>query len=156
MDIKQKTLKGALSAFLAVAVNYAGIIAVPIIMLCVVMLLDYITGMIAAWKARELSSRRGTFGIVKKLCYLIAVCVGIGVDWLIYSGLQSMGVSLGVKVFFGLLVSVWLIITELISILENLQKIGVPLPGFLGKILKRLKITTEEMTNTEDKDNERN
>ena len=97
MDIKQKTLKGALSAFLAVAVNYVGIIAVPIIMLCVVMLLDYITGMVAAWRSRELSSKKGSFGIIKKLCYLIAVCVGIGVDWLIYSGLQAMGVSFGIN-----------------------------------------------------------
>ena len=153
-EVEQKTLQGALAVFLALAANYLGIIVVPIIVLCAVMILDYITGMIAAWKARELSSRRGTFGIVKKLCYLVAVCVGIGVDWLIYSGLKSMDVSLGVKVFFGLLVSVWLIITELISILENLQKIGVPLPGFLGKILKRLKITTEEMTNKEDKKDE--
>lgn len=153
-EVEHKTLQGAFSVFLALLVNYLGIIAIPIIVLCAVMILDYITGMISAWKARELSSRRGAFGVVKKLCYLIAVCVGIGVDWLIYSGLKFMDVSLGVKVFFGVLVSIWLIITELISILENLQKIGVPLPGFLGKILKRLKITTEELTDKEDKKDE--
>lgn len=153
-EVEQKTVQGTLAVFLAIATNYLGIIAVPIIVLCAVMILDYITGMVVAWKARNLSSKRGAFGVVKKLCYLIAVCVGIGVDWLIYSGLKSMGVSLGVTVFFGVLVSIWLIITELISILENLQKIGVPLPGFLGKILKRLRITTEEMTNKEDKKDE--
>lgn len=153
MDIKQKTLKGALSAFLAVAVNYAGIIAVPIIMLCVVMLLDYITGMVAAWRSRELSSKKGSFGIIKKLCYLIAVCVGIIADWVIYSGLESMGVSLGIKVLFGVIIAIWLIISELLSILENLRKIGVPLPAFLEKIVRRLKNTTEEIvTKEENKD----
>lgn len=153
-EVEQKTVQGALAVFLALAANYLGIIVIPIIVLCAVMILDYITGMISAWKARELSSRRGAFGVVKKLCYLIAVCVGIGVDWLIYSGLKSMDVSLGVTVFFGVLVSIWLIITELISILENLQKIGVPLPGFLGKMLKRLKITTEELTDKEENKDE--
>lgn len=156
MDIKQKTLKGALSAFLAVAVNYAGIIAVPIIMLCVVMLLDYITGMVAAWRSRELSSKKGSFGIIKKLCYLIAVCVGIIADWVIYSGLESMGVSLGIKVLFGVIIAIWLIISELLSILENLRKIGVPMPAFLEKIVRRLKNTTEEIVTKEEKDNERN
>ena len=154
MDIKQKTLKGALSAFLAVAVNYVGIIAVPIIMLCVVMLLDYITGMVAAWRSRELSSKKGSFGIIKKLCYLIAVCVGIIADWVIYSGLDSMGVSLGITVLFGVIITIWLIINELLSILENLRKIGVPLPGFLGKILNRLKTTTEELTDKEENKDE--
>ena len=151
MDIKQKTLKGALSAFLAVAVNYVGIIAVPIIMLCVVMLLDYITGMVAAWRSRELSSKKGSFGIIKKLCYLIAVCVGIIVDWVIYSGLDSMGVSLGITVLFGVIIAIWLIINELLSILENLRKIGVPLPAFLEKIVRRLKNTTEVIVTKEDK-----
>ena len=151
MDIKQKTLKGALSAFLAVAVNYAGIIAVPIIMLCVVMLLDYITGMVAAWRSRELSSKKGSFGIIKKLCYLIAVCVGIIVDWVIYSGLDSMGVSLGIRVLFGVIIAIWLIINELLSIVENLRKIGVPLPAFLEKIVRRLKNTTEVIVTKEDK-----
>ena len=151
MDIKQKTLKGALSAFLAVAVNYAGMIAVPIIMLCVVMLLDYITGMVAAWRSRELSSKKGSFGIIKKLCYLIAVCVGIIVDWVIYSGLDSMGVSLGIRVLFGVIIAIWLIINELLSIVENLRKIGVPLPAFLEKIVRRLKNTTEVIVTKEDK-----
>ena len=154
MDIKQKTLKGALSAFLAVAVNYVGIIAVPIIMLCVVMLLDYITGMVAAWRSRELSSKKGSFGIIKKLCYLIAVCVGIIVDWVIYSGLDSMGVSLGIRVLFGVIIAIWLIINELLSILENLRKIGVPLPAFLEKIVRRLKNTTEVIVTKEDKKDE--
>ena len=100
-EVEQKTVQGALAVFLSLAANYLGVIVVPIIVLCAVMILDYITGMIAAWKARELSSRRGTFGIVKKLCYLVAVCVGIGVDWLIYSGrLKIYGYISGCKSVF--------------------------------------------------------
>ena len=36
---------------------------------------------------------------------------------------------------FGLIVAVWLIINELISILENLSELGTPIPPFLVKIV---------------------
>ena len=50
----------------------------------------------------------------------------------------------------GLLVIVWLIINELISILENSGKIGVPMPDFLMKLLDRLKQTTEKKAEVEE------
>jgi phage-related holin len=43
-----------------------------------------------------------------------------------------------------MLVTIWLIINEMISILENLSKIGVPIPEFLKKIIGRLKNTVEK------------
>lgn len=153
---KGQTVFGAFSAFFAVVSGYLGIVVVPITVLLVVMIIDYITGMVAAWHGADLSSKKGIFGIVKKLCYLFAVAVGIGVDWLIYSGLQSMNVSLGVSTFFGLLVTFWLIINELISILENLSKIGIPLPKFLTTIVNRLKTTTEKIGDKEEKGEESN
>ena len=75
-------------------------------------------------------------------------------DWLIYSGLRQVGVTLDYTIFFGVLVTVWLIINELISILENLESVGVPLPKFLVAIVKRLKITTEKVAESEDKKDE--
>lgn len=54
------------------------------------------------------------------------------------------GITLDVKLFFGLLVAIWLIINELISVMENLAAIGVP--GFprLQRILKRLHRTVAD------------
>lgn len=49
-----------------------------------------------------------------------------------------------------MLVTIWLIINELISILENLGSIGVPLPKFLLTIIKKLKTTTENKVESED------
>lgn len=48
-------------------------------------------------------------------------------------------------------VAIWLIINELISILENLAAIGVP--GFprLAKLLERLKNTVSEGDNADEK-----
>ena len=74
----------------------------------------------------------------------------MGVDWLIYSGLSQAGISTEQSVFFGVLVTVWLIINELISILENLKNLGVPLPGFLVTIIKRLKVSAEYLNDGND------
>ena len=59
-------------------------------------------------------------------------------------------VDLGYIIFFGLPVTIWLGINELISILENLGSIGVPLPKFLLKIIKKLKTTTENKVESGD------
>lgn len=153
-NIEAKSVQTALSAFLAMIAYYFGIIIVPLIVLCVVMVIDYITGMISAWKNTELSSKKGLFGIVKKVCYVSLVCVGMGVDWLIYSGMKQIGVDVNYTIFFGVLVTVWLVINELISILENLKNIGVPLPDFLLKVVKRLKVSTENRIESEENKND--
>lgn len=139
-----KSIQAVFSAAAAALAYYLEMMAVPMIVLCAVMIVDYITGMTAAWKYHKLSSRRGAVGIVKKLCYPALICVGMGVDWLLGSGLAQIGVQTDRTVFFGILVTVWLIVNELISILENLKQIGIPLPGFLITAVKHLKITTEQ------------
>ena len=54
------------------------------------------------------------------------------------------GIDLHIELFCGLLVTVWLIINELISILENVAALGGPVPVFLAKLLARLKNTVEK------------
>lgn len=60
------------------------------------------------------------------------------------------GIDLHIELFCGLLVTVWLIINELISVLENLAAIGVP--GFprLNRLLSRLKSTVNEKEDEHD------
>ena len=152
--MQNKELQIALSAALTILVYYLGTLAVPIIVLFAAMLIDYVTGMISAWCNAELSSRKGIFGIVKKICYLFAVAAAMGVDWLIYAGMSQVGISLDYTIFFGILVTIWLIINEIISILENLAKIGVPLPKFLLSIVRKLKTTTENKFESEDNEND--
>ena len=132
------------AAVLAAGAAYLRELIVPVIVLLAVMLCDYVTGMARAWINKTLSSRVGVKGIVKKLAYLFAMAVGIVVDWIIQSAADKAGVDLGGFYFVGLLVTVWLILNELISILENVAEIGAPVPGFLLKLVQRLKKTTEE------------
>ena len=132
---KKMNIEGKSVQEVSAVACYLGIVAVSIVVLFITMVIDYLTGMISAWHKAELSSKKGVFGIVKKVSYLGLVCVGMRVDWLIYSGLYSVGVDLGYTIFFGLLVTIWLIINELIRILENLGAIGVQLPKLLLTIL---------------------
>lgn len=138
-----------ISVALAGLLYYLNIIAIPVIILVCIMIIDYITGMISAWVNTELSSKKGIIGIVKKICYLFAIAAAMGIDWLIYSGMTQIGIQLDYTIFFGVLVTIWLIINEIISILENLAKIGVPMPKFLLAVVKRLKTTTESKFESE-------
>ena len=142
--MQNKELQMFISAVFAGLLYYLGIVAVPIIMLVFAMIIDYITGMSAAWYNSELSSKKGIKGIVKKVSYLALVVVAMIIDWLISQGLQQINVDLHYSVFFAVLVAVWLIINELISTLENLSRMGVPIPSFLKKIINRLKTTVDE------------
>ena len=140
-DFLQQTF---VSAVITGLLYYLGIVAVPIIILVIAMIIDYVTGMMSAWLNAELSSKKGIKGIVKKISYLALVTVAMIVDWLICCGLQQINVDIKYSVFFAVLVAVWLIINELISVLENLSRMGVPIPNFLKKLINRLKTTIDE------------
>lgn len=142
--MQNKELQMFISTVLAGLLYYLGIVSIPIIILICAMIIDYATGMLAAAYNSELSSKKGIKGIVKKVGYLALVAVAMIVDWLICCGLQQINVDIKYSVFFAVLVAVWLIINELISVLENLAKMGVPIPNFLKKIIDRLKNTVDE------------
>lgn len=142
--MKENILKSVLAAILAAAAVYFRELLAPVIVLLIVMLIDYITGMTAAWTGGTLSSRAGIVGIIKKIGYLFAVAVAVVVDYVIQSAAVSAGLDLAGFYACGMLVTVWLILNECISILENLGEIGVPLPAFLMAIVKRLRQTAEK------------
>lgn len=150
--MKENIIKGALAVLLAGAAAYFRQLLAPVIVLLIVMIIDYVTGMVQAWASSTLSSRVGILGIVKKIGYLLAIAVAVVVDYLIASTAARAGVNLTDWYAFGLLVTIWLILNECISILENLSEIGVPLPGFLITIVQKLKKTTEKTGDVQAKD----
>lgn len=141
--MKDKTWHSLIALALGGISAYMRLIFIPLVVLAAVMIIDYMSGMLKAWGNDELSSKVGLKGIIKKLCYLMLVCVAGVVDWLIFSGLKQVGISLDFGFCFGLIVVIWLIINELISILENLEALHVPMPTFLVNIIKHLKQSVE-------------
>ena len=137
--------KALIAACLAALGAYLRQLATPLAVLIAVMVLDYISGMIAAVRTHTLDSRIGILGILKKVSYLGIVAVGMVLDYLIQMLGGEFGVQLEGTYFVGLLVIIWLIINECISILENTDEAGGPVPPFVAALLKRLKRHTENI-----------
>lgn len=144
MKEKETLLKWLAAVVVGGISAYLRIMAIPLIILTGVMLIDYASGMLKAWVNSELSSKTGLKGIVKKVSYLLVICVAAVADWLITSGLETLGIHTEVDLCFGLIVTVWFIINECISILENLAVLGVPLPSFLATVICKLRSAVEK------------
>lgn len=141
--MKENVVQAIITAIVAGVSVYFGVVAIPILVLIAVMIVDYVTGLVGAYIAGQLNSRIGIVGIIKKISYLGLVAVGMVTDYIIYSALAQLGVSIELGYCVGMVIVIWLIINELISILENLAEIGVPLPTFITKLIARLKNTVE-------------
>lgn len=141
-------LYAVVAAALGVLSSYMVELVIPLAVLVVAMLVDYGTGMAKAWNAGELCSHIGILGILKKLGYLVIVLAAMGVDYLLRYGMAQVGVHINIEFLVAAIVIVWLIINELISILENVAAIGAPVPEFLLKLIRKLKNVTEKQAET--------
>ena len=149
--MKEKAIKGVASVALAAVSSYFRQLALPVILLAIVMVLDYATGLASAWIRRSLSSRSGLIGIIKKFGYMVLVAVAAVVDWVIQISAEQAGITVALPSIFALLTTIWLTLNECISILENLNEIGVPVPQFLLAVIKRLKKSAETSGGSDEK-----
>lgn len=150
--MKDNIIQATISVVLGALASYFNVLLIPVLVLVAVMVIDYATGMTSAYKNGQIESKVGLLGILKKVSYLVLVAVGGVVDYLICSGLATAGFDFGVTYCCGLIVTIWLIINELISILENLSELGTPIPKFLVNVVHRLKNTVENKTDTDTKE----
>ena len=143
MDVV-KTVKTGLWAVLGVLSSWLGVLAIPVYVLVGCNVMDYITGLLAAHRrGQKISSYTGINGIAKKVCRWLLIAVGGVLDWLIgYAG-AALGMTVPLPMAAAMLTAVWLIVNEVISILENVKDLGVPLPGFLGKLAALVKSKTD-------------
>ena len=98
---------------------------------------DYITGVIAAGRERNINSQKATDGIYKKVGLLMLMLLGFGLDVaLTYFAAEGLNFDLPMQLPFGLIVCAWIVINESISIIENLVRLEVPIPRWLVSFLK--------------------
>ena len=102
------------------------------------MILDYITGFMSSATEWTLSSTKGFKGILKKLVYPIVIVVALLIDYVIMLFGSQLDAVLPMTTFFGTLMTLWFIINESISILENAIKLDVKLPGFFKTFLEKM------------------
>ena len=98
--------------------------------ICVLMIIDFITGSLAAWRnpSNAFRSQEGINGILRKLCSIIVLVACIPIAPLVPA---DAGVAALIVLYVGYL------IMEFKSILENLGKLGVeisPLAEFIDMV----------------------
>lgn len=142
--MEDKSLKAIFSAAAAAFSIYFNMLAVPVAVLIAAMAADYLTGLYSAYINRCLSSKTGLKGIIKKLGYLMLIAAAMFADYLIHAGFQYVNIKMDCSFWAGILVTFWLIVNELISIIENLIKTDIPVPKFLSTLIAQLKDRIEK------------
>ena len=138
MDKTINQIKAAVAAVFGLLTGLWGWLGWLVVGWVLCMVLDYITGSMAAAKAGQWSSGKARDGIWHKCGMIVVVLVAAGADLLLAIVLANLPlVALPVE-YTGLVcpvVLVWYIVTELGSMVENAAVMGAPVPKWLKKLL---------------------
>lgn len=96
--------------------------------LLIVMVVDYLTGIASAMYNKELSSKIGFKGILKKFSYLCVVALSVVIDNLT----SQSGLIRTLVIYF-------FVANDGLSIIENIAEMGVKLPQKLIDSLEQIK-----------------
>jgi len=140
-------IKAAVSGILALITAKLGVLAVPVYILLFLNMADYSTGIVASYyKGERVSSKKGFRGIAKKICMWLLIAIGVVIDKLLIYTAGVVNIRLSMTFAVGCFVAIWLICNEVISILENINHIGVKVPDFLHRIATEFKEKVKEKT----------
>ena len=102
------------------------------------MAIDFITGLLYAWSTNTFKSKKMRSGLTKKVGEIAILVIG---------ELFSYGMRITPIIMDG--ISAYIIFMEFMSIMENLKKMGVPIPGFIGRVLNTVDLALKEEDITE-------
>ena len=127
MDIKE-SIQVLFAAACTLFSYLLGALDAPLMVLLTFMVFDYLTGLMCGVESKTLSSAVGFKGILKKVSILLILSIGVMLDNLISGG----------QPLFKTMICYFYISNEGISILENISKLGVPLPAKLMQTLEQI------------------
>jgi toxin secretion/phage lysis holin len=103
--------------------NKAWVMLLP----CICMAFDIATGLIYAWVSKTFDSARMRAGLGKKfgeLSYIVLGCVAC--------------YALGVPLYIAIAISLYIDFMEVMSIMENGDKLGAPIPKFIKVVVNNI------------------
>lgn len=107
-----------------------------IILPLILMALDVITGYINAWIKKEVSSSIMRKGLGHKFAEIIYIAIGL---------VTSLAFGVSEIEYF---ISIYIIVMELLSILENCEKLGLKTPSIINSKINQVK---NDLENSDDK-----
>lgn len=116
------------SVILTTFIYLVGGFDIAIQSLLIVIVIDYLTGIASAIYNKELSSKVGFKGIIKKFCYLLVVALSVVIDNL----LGQSGLIRSLVIYF-------FVANDGLSIIENMAEMGIKLPQKLIDALEQIK-----------------
>lgn len=112
--------------------NMLWLLLIPVAMMAI----DIVTGLINAWATNSFQSAKMRSGLAKKCGEIIIILIGM---------MFTYGMNLPKYILTG--IAIYIIFMELMSVMENLKKLGVPIPAFISKVLNNV---DESLKTTED------
>lgn len=116
------------SVILTTIVYLLGGVDIALQSLLIVIVIDYLTGIASAIYNKELSSKVGFKGIIKKFCYLLVVALSVVIDNL----LGQSGLIRSLVIYF-------FVANDGLSIIENMAEMNIKLPQKLIDALEQIK-----------------
>ena len=103
--------------------NLLWLLLIPVAMMAI----DIVTGLLNAWIEKNFESAKMRSGLAKKCGEMVIILIGM---------MFTYGLGIPSYVLTG--ISAYIIFMELMSVLENLDKLGVPIPAFIAKVLNNV------------------
>lgn len=112
---------------------------------CFLMVADIITGFTNAWAKKEIKSEIMRTGLAKKIGELFAILI-----------VEVFSAAMELPQYIVIAVSLYVCFMEFISNVENIKKLGMPIPGQIDEQIGHLKdeLKPKEDESKEDEDNE--
>lgn len=101
------------------------------------MVIDFLTGVFNAWATGHLKSYRMREGLNKKFAEISIIVVSLIFTWVLM-----------IPKYIVYSFAVYVVIMELISICENLDKMGVPIPKFIKNALRNAEYKIQNEDNS--------
>ena len=121
-------------------------ISIPMVVLLILIILDYILGIAAAVKEeKKFDWSKAVWGAVKKVGYAVVILFAILVDLLLLEGINEIGLEIPYRAIFSVAATVYLCGIEFFSGCRHLLVLGVPVPKFLPKFAEFLTKKTEKV-----------
>ena len=121
-------INNVFSVILTTFIYLLGGIDIALQSLLIVIVIDYLTGIASAIYNKELSSKMGFKGIIKKFSYLLVVALSVVIDNL-----------LGQSGLIRTLVIYFFVANDGLSIIENMAEMNIKLPQKLIDALEQIK-----------------